>query len=77
MSTPAKLTTKQAATRTGLSQSLLYQLCKERRLPHFRIGGRGRRGRLLIDEADLLAFMNAHRIDSSVVRQDGLKHIKT
>ena len=57
-----KLTPKQAGERAGVSASLIYQLCQERRLPHYRVGGRGRRGKILIDEADLAAFFEACRV---------------
>jgi len=56
------LTVKQAAVRSGLSPSLVYALCAERRLPHLRLGKRGRRGRVLIEESDLAAFMESCRV---------------
>jgi excisionase family DNA binding protein len=60
----AKLTINQAADRTGLSTSLLYQLCAERRLPHFRLGREGKRGKILIEEADLEAFMATCKVEA-------------
>jgi hypothetical protein len=57
-----KLTPKQAGDRAGVSASLIYQLCQERRLPHFRVGGRGKRGKILIDEGDLAAFFEGCRV---------------
>jgi len=62
----AKVTIKQAAERTGLSTSLLYQICAERRLPHFRLGREGKRGKILIEEVDLEAFLAAARIEAGV-----------
>ena len=59
----AKVTVKQAAERTGLSTSLLYQICAERRLPHFRLGREGKRGKILIEEADLAAFLATARVE--------------
>jgi excisionase family DNA binding protein len=59
-----RLTIKQAAERTGMSTSLLYQLCAERRLPHFRLGREGKRGKILIEEADLDAFLAASRVEA-------------
>lgn len=56
------LTVKQAAARSGLSPSLIYALCAERRLPHLRLGKKGRRGRILIEECDLAAFMDSCRV---------------
>ncbi|MBA4190274.1 MAG: hypothetical protein C0467_19995 [Planctomycetaceae bacterium] len=62
-----KLTIKQAADRTGLSASLLYQICAERRLPHFRLGREGKRGKILIEETDLDAFIAASRVEAGQV----------
>ena len=71
------LTPAQAAERVGISVSLIYQLCAERRLPHFRIGGDGRRGKLLIDEADLETFLSACRVDADGLDEsEPLKHIR-
>ncbi len=56
------LTVKAAATKAGVSAGLVYQWCAERRLPHLRMGKRGRRGRILIEESDLAAFMESCRV---------------
>jgi excisionase family DNA binding protein len=65
---------KQAASRSGLSLSLIYRLCAEGRLPHYRVGGEGRRGKLLIAEADLEAFLQSCRVEGA---DDGpLRHIR-
>lgn len=47
------LTPQEAAARLRVSRNLVYRLCQERRLTHVRAGARGRRGRILIDEAAL------------------------
>lgn len=53
-----RLTVKQAASRAGVSAALVYQWTStERRLPHLRAGRLGARGRILIEEADLDAFL--------------------
>ena len=52
-----KLTPKLAAERTNVSVSLIYQWCAEGRLPHYRFGRDGRRGRILIAAADLEKFI--------------------
>jgi len=58
-----RLTVKQAATRAGVSAALVYQWTSaKRRLPHLRAGRRGSRGRILIDEADLEAFLATLRV---------------
>ena len=59
------LTPKQAAEQIGVSAGLVYQWCQEGRLPCYRFGGRGRRGRILIDPADLAAFIRAQKVDGS------------
>jgi excisionase family DNA binding protein len=56
------LTPAEAADRLGVSLSLIYQLCAERRLPHYRIGGDRRRGKIVIDEKDLDAFLAGCRV---------------
>lgn len=57
------LTPKKAAERAGVSRSLIYTWCSERRLPHYRLGAKGRRGRIFIDPADLDEFLKKCRMD--------------
>lgn len=59
-----KLTASQAAKLAGVSRSLIYQLCEERRLPQLRLGSKGHRGRILIEESDLIAFLERCRVES-------------
>jgi excisionase family DNA binding protein len=56
------LTVRQAAKRASVSSSLIYEWCAEKRLPHLRLGKKGRRGRVLIEETDLAAFMESCRV---------------
>ena len=58
------LTPKQASKLYPLSLSLLYQLCDERRIPHFRIGGKGRRGKLLLAPRDIERFIEENRVEA-------------
>ena len=51
------LTVKQAALRLGVSMSLVYLWVESRQLAHYRAGANGRRGKILIADADLVAFM--------------------
>jgi excisionase family DNA binding protein len=51
------LSVKAAAERAGVSVKLVYPWVEERRLAHCRPGGRGKRGRILIDPRDLESFM--------------------
>ncbi len=55
------LTVKQVAERIGVSDSLIYEWCSAGLLRHYRFGGKGRRGKLLIEENDLEAFLAACR----------------
>jgi excisionase family DNA binding protein len=71
-----KMTIKQAAVTAGVSESLVRAWLKEG-LPHYRFGRRGKRGKCLIDEADLRAFMDECRIENDGVRDDEeLEHIR-
>ena len=59
------LTPKQVAEQYPfLSISLIYQLCEEKRLTHYRIGGKGKRGKLLLDPADIERFLAEQRVES-------------
>ena len=43
---------------------MIYQWTTvEKRLPHFRLGGRGKRGAIRIDLADLDAFILAQKVE--------------
>ena len=71
------LTPKMAAERLGVSISLVYRLCNEGSLKHFRFGGAGRRGRVMIAEQDLTAYVESCRRES--VRKSNvvtLNHIR-
>lgn len=58
-----RLTAKQAATRAGVSLSLIYKwTAEEGRLPHYRLGGKGRGRKILIDAVDLDAFMQSLKV---------------
>jgi hypothetical protein len=58
------VTAKQAAQRAGVSPSLVYLWTTvEKRLPHLRLGRRGSRGRILIEEDDLAAFLAKLKVE--------------
>jgi hypothetical protein len=59
-----KLTVKQVVERLSgqVSPSMVYQWIEQERLPHFRLGGDGKRGKILIEEGDLDAFIDSCRI---------------
>lgn len=48
---------KQAAERMEISRSLLYRLLAEGRISCRRIGQRGRRGKIVLDERDVKEFL--------------------
>jgi excisionase family DNA binding protein len=56
------LSPKEAAEYMRVSPSLVYQLCDERRILHYRVGGKGKRGKLLISPRDLDAFMESQKV---------------
>jgi len=58
-----KLTPKQAGEIVGVSPSLIYDWCAEG-LPHYRFGRKGRRGRILIEESDLQAWVEKMKVNS-------------
>ncbi|MCE9567115.1 MAG: helix-turn-helix domain-containing protein [Planctomycetes bacterium] len=60
----ARISVKLAADRMGLSTSMVYLLCSDRRLPHFRLGNTGRRGKILIEEKDVDEFLMAARVEA-------------
>jgi excisionase family DNA binding protein len=53
------MTVKEAAKRLEVSLSLCYRLVEEGRLPCLRIGQRGRRGKIIISEADIRTFLKS------------------
>jgi excisionase family DNA binding protein len=67
------LTVADAARRLGVSESLVYEWCRTRALVHYRFGARGR-GKIMIRETDLAAYLEACRVELGL--DDGeLKHI--
>ena len=71
-----KLTVKEAAERAGVSPALIYQWCDERRLVHYRLGGRGRRGKILIGQDELDAFLDSCRVTEPSDEDGPLTHIR-
>jgi len=71
------LTVKQVAARLRISPSLVYSWCEDQLLPHYRMGGKGKRGKILIEEAVLDAFLQSRKVESRPVDASslGLKHI--
>lgn len=73
----AKMNAQQAAEHAGVSVSLVYQWCAERRLPHFRLGRSGRRGKLLIEQSDLDLFLDSLRVEAGSEESEAeMRHIR-
>jgi hypothetical protein len=72
------LNVKAAAKWAGVSPGLIYLWCAERRLPHVRCGGKGRRGRILIEESDLAAFLDSCKVTLPVPAEEPvqLRHLR-
>jgi excisionase family DNA binding protein len=70
------LSVKQASELAGVSDSLVYEWCAEMLLVHYRFGKKGRRGKLMIDEKDLEAFLASCRQEARPRAEvPPLKHI--
>jgi excisionase family DNA binding protein len=68
------LTVRQVAERLQVSQAAVYDLCRERRLAHFRVGLR--RGAIRVNEEDLAAFISAATVrPGAPMNAAGLRHI--
>jgi excisionase family DNA binding protein len=70
------VTVRAAAKRLKVSPALVYQWCSEGSLPHYRLGGNGKRGKILIDPAELEAFFQARRVDPVPPAHPALGHIR-
>jgi excisionase family DNA binding protein len=71
----AMMTVRQVADKIGVSDSLVYEWCSAGLLTHYRFGSKGRRGKIMIDEAELDAFLSSCRQEARP-EVPPLKHIK-
>lgn len=55
------LSVRQVAERLGVSPSIVYGWVASGELSHFRLGAKGRRGKVAIAEADLDAFLASRK----------------
>lgn len=71
------LTVKQVAERLRISASLVYGWCEDHVLPHYRMGSKGKRGKILIEETVLDAFLKSRKVESGTGDTSALdlKHI--
>jgi len=58
----SRVTVKQFAERAEISLSLAYKLIEEGRVPHRRIGQRGKRGKIVVTEDDLQKFLDTVKV---------------
>ncbi len=73
----ARLTVKHLAERHGVSRAIIYVWVEERRFPVLRVGAKGRRGRILIDEDEFVQFLNSQLVAAGAVQPTGpLVHIQ-
>lgn len=64
------LTVKMAAERLSVSEALVYSWCASGLLPNYRMGRKGKRGKILIDPDELEGFMVAMKVPGAVDRPD-------
>jgi excisionase family DNA binding protein len=57
------MTVKEFAKRAEISLSLAYALIEEGRVPCRRIGRKGRRGKIIVTEDDLKAFLDSTKVE--------------
>jgi hypothetical protein len=60
-----KLTIKAAATVAGVCPAVVYGWVTDRLLPVYRLGGKGRRGKILIEDGDLNDFLRSRRVEAA------------
>jgi excisionase family DNA binding protein len=57
------MTVKEVAVRCGVSVALVYAWIERKQLPHYRLG-RGRRGKIVVEEADLVVFLATRKVEA-------------
>jgi excisionase family DNA binding protein len=70
------LSANQASKMIGVSVSLVYEWCAAGLLPHYRMGRAGKRGKILIEEAEFDQFLASCRREARANNPiQPLKHI--
>lgn len=78
---------KEVAGRTGVSEAIVRGWIRDGLLPHYRLGAKGRRGKIAVAAEDLDSLLASFRVDlkpapkpavkpSPVSRKPVLKHIR-
>lgn len=75
------LTVLQAAERAGVSEALVRAWVADGSLPHYRLGRKGSRGKIMIAAADLDGLLSGFKVEASVprpkpVKPAPLKHLR-
>ncbi|OWK35147.1 helix-turn-helix domain-containing protein [Fimbriiglobus ruber] len=70
------LTVKECAARACVSLSLVYQWISEGTLPCYRMGCKGKRGTIRIDESDLENFLQTLKVSEMPRKDESLRFIK-
>jgi excisionase family DNA binding protein len=76
------LTVKEASIHATVSEGLIRQWIKEGILPHFRLGGKGKRGSIRIAVEDLERFIANTRVEKKepepikVPARNSFKHLR-
>ncbi|MFO0847103.1 MAG: helix-turn-helix domain-containing protein [Gemmataceae bacterium] len=78
------LTVRQAAARATVCEGTVRGWLRDGVLPHYRLGAKGRRGKILIDPADLAAVLAAAKVGPrppappapAPTRRPVLKHLR-
>lgn len=74
---PDCISVREAARRVGVSASLVYQWCADGTLSHYRLGASGKRGKILIEPAELEKFYEARKVTGGGASTEPLRHIAT
>lgn len=72
----ALLSVNDASKVAGVSKSLVYELCRSGQLIHYRVGQKGKRGKVLVDTDDLRLFLKTCRVVEERIEEQPLKHLK-
>jgi excisionase family DNA binding protein len=57
---------KAIAERLEICESIVYGWIADGELPHLRLGAKGHRGGIRVEEADLQAFLNSRKVGAGV-----------
>lgn len=74
---PDLLTVEEAAALCRMSPSSMYDAVANRLIASVRLSGSGKRGKVLLHRADVLAWLEANRVEAGEGEDDGdLKYIR-